>query len=155
VALIQTLIGGPFAFPVAYAIVDFFERRAGLESGRYRHSGTGPVLGPAQLATLGVLAVVIVVALLGARHRHASSRSRSGALCASPALAAARNFRRGIPRRVRQKGNFYPNGPWFQLPAPGHRSWCQAATNVPSVSGITGLFLLRNNRGARCHRFIY
>jgi hypothetical protein len=84
---VVTVIGGPFAFPVAYAIDDFFfpgsrnhfERQAGLESGRYRHTGTGPVLGSAQLAALGVLAVIIVVALLGARHRHASTRSRSGA----------------------------------------------------------------------------
>ena len=50
-----------------------------LGSGGYRHSGTGPVLGPAQLATLGVLAVIIVVTLLGVWHRHASMRSRSRA----------------------------------------------------------------------------
>jgi hypothetical protein len=75
-----TAIGGPFAFPVAYAIVDFFfpgsrnffERQAGLGSGGYRHTGNGPVLGPAQLAALGVLAAIIVVALHGARHRRAS-----------------------------------------------------------------------------------
>jgi hypothetical protein len=84
---VGTAIGGPFAFPVAYAVVDFFfpgsrnvfERQAGLGSGGYRHSGTGPVLGPAQLATLGVLAVIIVVALLAARHRRATARSRSRA----------------------------------------------------------------------------
>ncbi|HEX6521495.1 MAG TPA: hypothetical protein VF070_16065 [Streptosporangiaceae bacterium] len=80
---VATAIAGPFAFPVAYAIVDFFfpgsrnffERQAGLESGGYRHSGTGPVLGPAQLATLGVLAGIIVMALLGVWHRHVLSRS--------------------------------------------------------------------------------
>jgi hypothetical protein len=84
---VGTAIGGPFAFPVAYAIVDIFfpgsrnvfERQAGLGSGGYRHSGTGPVLGPAQLATLGVLAVIIVAALLAARHRRATARSRSRA----------------------------------------------------------------------------
>lgn len=81
---VATVIGGPLAFPVAYAIDDFFfpgsrnhfERQAGLESGGYRHSGTGPVLGPAQLATLGVLAAIVVVALLGARHRRALTRPR-------------------------------------------------------------------------------
>jgi hypothetical protein len=87
-----TVIGGPFAFPVAYAVDDFFfpgarnhfERQAGLESGRYRHVGHGPVLGPAQIATLCAV-VVIVVALLVARRwsiggrawrRIASRRSR-------------------------------------------------------------------------------
>jgi hypothetical protein len=83
---VGTVIGGPFAFPVAYAVDDFFfpgsrnhfERQAGLESGGYRHSGTGPVLGPAQLAVLGVLAVIMVMALLGARHQRASTRSRGG-----------------------------------------------------------------------------
>ena len=82
---VGTLIAGPFAFPVAYAIVDFFfpgsrnffERQAGLESGGYRHSGTGPVLGPAQLATLAILAAIIVVALLRVRHRRATAGSRS------------------------------------------------------------------------------
>lgn len=84
---VATAIAGPFAFPVAYAIVDFFfpgsrnffERQAGLDEGMYRHSGTGPVLGPAQLATLSVLAAIIVVTLLRVRHRHAPVRSRSGA----------------------------------------------------------------------------
>ena len=85
--VVGTPIGGPFAFPVAYAVVNFFfpgsrnffERQAGLESGGYRHSATGPVLGPAQLAALGVLAVIIVVALLCVRHRRATARSRSRA----------------------------------------------------------------------------
>ena len=88
---IGTAIGGPFAFPVAYAIDDFFfpgsrnyfERQAGLESGSYRHSGNGPVLGPAQVATLvatlGILAAIIVVALLVVWHRHTSMRARSRA----------------------------------------------------------------------------
>jgi hypothetical protein len=77
-----TVIGGPFAFPVAYAIDDFFfpgdrnhfERQAGLESGGYSHSGTGPVLGPAQLAALAAVAAIIVVALLAAWHRRAAAR---------------------------------------------------------------------------------
>ena len=80
---VGTAIGGPLAFPVAYAIDDFFfpgarnhfERQAGLEPGGYRHEGTGPVLGPIQFATLGALAAIIVVALLAARHRRTSTRS--------------------------------------------------------------------------------
>ena len=84
---VGTLIGGPFAFPVAYAVEDFFfpgsrnvfERQAGLRSGGYRHVGIGPVLGPAQLAALAILAAIIVVALLGARHRRSAARSRSRA----------------------------------------------------------------------------
>jgi uncharacterized membrane protein len=84
---VATAVAGPFAFPIAYGIVDFFfpgshnffERQAGLDEGMYRHAGTGPVLGSAQLATLGVLAVIIVVALLRVRHRHALSRSRGRA----------------------------------------------------------------------------
>jgi hypothetical protein len=81
---VGTVIGGPLAFPVAYAIDDFFfpgsrnhfERQAGLEAGGYDRAGTGPVLGPAQFAALGVLAAIIPVALLRARHRRASARSR-------------------------------------------------------------------------------
>jgi hypothetical protein len=77
---IGTALGGPLAFPAAYAIDDFFfpgsrnhfERLAGLESGGYRHSGEGPVLGPAQLATLGVLAAIVVIALFCAWHRRGS-----------------------------------------------------------------------------------
>lgn len=84
---ILTAIGGPLAFPAAYGIDDFFfpgsrnhfERWAGLGSGGYNHQGTGPVLGPAQLAVLGVVAAIIVAALLAARHRRASMRSLSGA----------------------------------------------------------------------------
>jgi hypothetical protein len=79
---IATVIGGPFAFPVAYAVDDFFfpgarnhfERQAGLESGRYRHVGHGPVLGTAQIATL-CAAVVIVVALLVAHRRRVGGRT--------------------------------------------------------------------------------
>jgi len=82
---VLTVIGGPLAFPVAYGVDDFFfpgsrnhfERLAGLDAGRYAHVGTGPVLGPAQFAVLGALAAIIVVALVGARHRRASARSRS------------------------------------------------------------------------------
>jgi len=83
---ILTAIGGPLAFPVAYGIDDFFfpgarnhfERWAGMESGGYSHGGTGPVLGPAQLAVLGVVAAIIVAALLAAWHRRAATaRSRS------------------------------------------------------------------------------
>jgi hypothetical protein len=74
---VGTAIGGPFLFPVAYGIVDFFfpgdrnifERQAGLHEGGYRHVGYGPVLGPVQLAVLGVLAVLIAVILFGVWHR--------------------------------------------------------------------------------------
>jgi len=84
---VLTVIGGPLAFPVAYGIDDFFfpgarnhfERLAGLEAGGYARVGTGPVLGPAQLAALGALAAIIVLALLAARHRRATARSRSSA----------------------------------------------------------------------------
>ena len=82
---VMTVIGGPLALPVAYAIDDFFfpgsrnhfERQAGLESGGYGHSGTGPVLGPAQLAALSALAVIIAVTLLSTWHRRASARPPS------------------------------------------------------------------------------
>ena len=84
---ILTVIGGPLAFPIAYSIDDFFfpgsrnhfERWAGLKAGGYSHEGTGPVLGPAQLAVLGVVAAIIVAAQLVAWHRRASMRSRSRA----------------------------------------------------------------------------
>ncbi|MBO0731666.1 MAG: hypothetical protein J2P57_20570 [Acidimicrobiaceae bacterium] len=82
---IATAIGGPFAFPVAYAVDDFFfpgarnhfERLAGLEKGRYTPSGTGPILGPAQIAVLAGLGVVVVVVLLRARHRRGLARART------------------------------------------------------------------------------
>jgi hypothetical protein len=97
---VGTAIGGPLAFPVAYGIDDFFfpgarnhfERWAGLGSGGYSHEGTGPVLGPAQLAALGVLAAVIVGALLAARHRRASARSPADA--DTPGAGTDQNDRR-------------------------------------------------------------
>jgi hypothetical protein len=60
---VGTVIGGPAAFPIAYGVTYFFfpgarnpfERLAGLESGGCTPSGTGPVLGPAQLAVLSAL----------------------------------------------------------------------------------------------------
>jgi hypothetical protein len=81
---VGTLLGGPLAFPVAYAIDDFFfpgprnhfERLAGLESGGYSHVGHGPVLGPAQIAALGVVAAIAIVVLLRAWHRRRSASSR-------------------------------------------------------------------------------
>jgi hypothetical protein len=90
---VGTVIGGPLAFPIAYAIDDFFfpgdrnhfERMAGLEAGGYAHVGTGPVLGPAQFAVLGVLAASIVVAVFAVWRRRASRRSRSDA--GTPAVA--------------------------------------------------------------------
>jgi hypothetical protein len=101
---VLTVIGGPLAFPVAYGIDDFFfpgsrnhfERLAGLEAGGYPHVGTGPVLGPAQFAALGVLAAIIVAALLAARHRRASRRSRSGA--DTPGAGTDRRMTGGLTR---------------------------------------------------------
>jgi hypothetical protein len=75
---------GPLAFPVVYGITNFFfpgarnpfERLAGLEAGFYAPSGTGPVLGPAQIAVLSGLAVVIVAApVVVVRRRRAAKRS--------------------------------------------------------------------------------
>lgn len=79
-----TVIGGPLAFPVAYGVADFFfpgernpfERMAGLESGGYTPSGTGPVLGPAQLAVLSAAgAAVVAVPFAVARRRRAAPGS--------------------------------------------------------------------------------
>lgn len=78
---VWTVIGGPLAFPVVYSIDDFFfpgsrnhfERQAGLKEGGYRHSGTGPVLGPVQLAVLSALLAIVVAALLRAWYRRASA----------------------------------------------------------------------------------
>jgi hypothetical protein len=74
---VGTVIGGPFAFPVAYAVDDFFfpgarnhfERQAGLELGGYSYAGYGPVLGPAQIAVLCAVPAVIVVAMLARQRR--------------------------------------------------------------------------------------
>lgn len=81
---VATVIAGPLALPIAYAIDDFFfpgsrnhfERQAGLETGGYSSSGTGPVLGPAQLAVLSALAAIIVLAPLAVRYRRSAARSR-------------------------------------------------------------------------------
>jgi hypothetical protein len=83
---IGTVIGGPLAFPIAYAVDDFFfprsrnhfERLAGLETGNYGHAGSGPVLHPAQLAVLAALAAVVTVALVRATHRRRLSRRDAG-----------------------------------------------------------------------------
>lgn len=82
---VGTVVGGPLAFPIAYGIAYFFfpgarnpfERMAGLESGGYTPAGIGPVLGPAQLAVLSVLGVIIVVAPLVMRYRRVAARSRA------------------------------------------------------------------------------
>lgn len=84
---VGTVIAGPFAFPVAYAIDDFFfpgarnqfERQAGLESGGYRRVGTGPVLGAPQITVLSILAMLIVLAVVRARHRRAAAGSHARA----------------------------------------------------------------------------
>ena len=101
---ILTVIAGPLAFPVAYGIDDFFfpgsrnhfERLAGLEAGGYAHVGTGPVLGPAQLAALGVLAAIIVAAAVWAWRRHALRRPRGGA--DTPGAATDRRMTDGLTR---------------------------------------------------------
>jgi hypothetical protein len=98
---IGTIIGGPLAFPIAYAIDDFFfpgarnhfERLAGLEGGGYTHSGIGPVLGPAQIATLAVVAAMAIAALLRLLYRRRSAGSRppespAGPLVEDPPEAA-------------------------------------------------------------------
>lgn len=56
----STVAAGPYAFPVAYYVDEFFfpgsrnrfERWAGLSDGNYPPSGTGPVLGVPQIAVL-------------------------------------------------------------------------------------------------------
>ena len=81
---IGTIVGGPLAFPVAYGTADFFfpgarnpfEKLAGLESGGYTQVGSGPVLGPAQVAVLSGLGAGIVAAPFVIRRRRASARSR-------------------------------------------------------------------------------
>lgn len=81
---VGTASGGPLAFPVVYGITNFFfpgarnpfERMAGLEEGFYTPSGTGPVLGPAQLAVLSALGAIIVAAPFVVRRRRAVARSR-------------------------------------------------------------------------------
>lgn len=81
---VGTASGGPFAFPIVYGITDFFfpaernpfERMAGLESGGYTPSGTGPVLGPAQFAVLGALGAGVIAAPFVVRYQRAAARSR-------------------------------------------------------------------------------
>jgi hypothetical protein len=78
---VATVLAGPLAFPVVYAIDNFFfpgsrnhfERMAGLESGFYPRTGTGPVLGPAQIIVL-VLLVAGTAAWLIVWRRRISSR---------------------------------------------------------------------------------
>ncbi len=74
---VATVIAGPFAFPVAYTVDDFFfpgprnhfERMAGLESGGYRHEGHGPVLGAPQIAVLCAVPVAVVGGWIVVRRR--------------------------------------------------------------------------------------
>lgn len=81
---VATVLAGPLAFPVVYAVTDFFfpdernpfERLAGLETGGYTTSDTGPVLGPPQLAVLSALAAIIVGTPLVLRYRRTAARSR-------------------------------------------------------------------------------
>jgi hypothetical protein len=78
---VGTASGGPLAFPIVYGITNFFfpgarnpfEKMAGLENGFYTPSGTGPVLGPAQLAVLSALGVVIVVVPLVVVYRRTAA----------------------------------------------------------------------------------
>src|SRR5215831_16931114 len=92
---VGTAAGGPLAFPIVYGITNFFfpgarnpfERMAGLEAGFYTPSGTGPVLGPAQIAVLRALGAIIVAAPFVVLYRRAAARSRgqrlhrAGELC--------------------------------------------------------------------------
>lgn len=81
---VGTALGGPLAFPIVYGVTNFFfpgahnpfERMAGLESGFYTPSGTGPVLGPAQLAVLSAVGAAAVAAPFVVRYRRAAVRSR-------------------------------------------------------------------------------
>lgn len=67
---VATVLGGPFAFPVAYGIDDFFfpgarnhfERQAGLSGGGYAAVGHRPVLGPPQIAALCAVPMAIAAA---------------------------------------------------------------------------------------------
>ena len=82
---IATVIGGPFAFPVAYAVDDFFfpgsrnhfERLADLQSGGYTHVGIGPVIRWPQLVVL-VVAAALIVALAYRRLRWRRRHTRAG-----------------------------------------------------------------------------
>jgi arginine:ornithine antiporter / lysine permease len=58
--------------------------------------GIEPVLGPAQLATLGALAAIIVAAAAYARHRRASGSSRGGAVALG--VAPERKMTDGLTR---------------------------------------------------------
>lgn len=77
---VATVIAGPLAFPVVYAIDNFFfpgsrnhfERMAGLESGFYPRTGTGPVLGPAQIVVLVLLGAGLVTLVV--RRRRIANR---------------------------------------------------------------------------------
>jgi hypothetical protein len=81
---VGTVLGGPLAYPIAYAVDDFFfpgprnhfERLAGLEAGGYSHVSDWPVLGPAQLLVLGLVAVGIPAALVLRRTRWRRRRPR-------------------------------------------------------------------------------
>jgi hypothetical protein len=142
---VGTVVGGPFTFPVAYAIDDFFfpgprnhfERLAGLKEGGYGGVGTGPVLGPAQLAILVILAAAIVVTLLVAWRRRPSGRHRPASLGtgrwpAPPQLGprtARVTLARAAPGRYR--------GPW--------RAW-----RAFQAAGLQGL--RRCGRTAACGR---
>jgi hypothetical protein len=74
---VATIVGGPLTLPIAYGVTDFFfpgarnpfERLAGLESGGYTPSGTGPVLGPPQLAVLSALGAAAIAVPVVVAHR--------------------------------------------------------------------------------------
>ncbi|MEZ0166289.1 hypothetical protein AB2L27_16125 [Kineococcus sp. LSe6-4] len=66
---VATVLAGPAAFPLAYAVDDLFfpgarnhfERLAGLDDGGYVLEGTGPVLGPLQVGVLLVAGAAVAV----------------------------------------------------------------------------------------------
>lgn len=82
---VLTVLGGPLAFPVLYAVDEFFfpgarnhfERLAGLEAGDYQHVGIAPVIGWPQVVVLFAAGALIVL-LLWRRFRRRRSYLPAG-----------------------------------------------------------------------------
>lgn len=80
---VGTLIGGPFAFPAAYTVDDFFfpgpknhfERAAGLKSGGYDDESS-PRLRVAEAAFFALIAAAFGAAAIGVRNRHQPRSTR-------------------------------------------------------------------------------
>lgn len=79
---VVSVIGGPFLFPVVYALDDLFfpgarnhfERLAGLEAGEYTRTGTGPVFGPLQIFVVVAVGVLVALAVYLRHRRRTPSR---------------------------------------------------------------------------------